>query len=165
MDRRRIRVTKGTNSGDLSEPLETKPVWKLGVFALIFRDAQVLLVREKGKKEWSLPGGRLEIEDQVEAVSTGDNAFAIGISREVREETGMEVVSVEVETASPHLAKRIEDCSLGFITRANGEPHPQAEIEEVAWVLEGELRNIELVGPRMRQMISWGFRVRHLYGE
>jgi len=56
----------------------------VGVGAIVFQDEKVLLVRrgrEPLKGEWSLPGGRLELGEHLEAA----------VVREVREETGLEV--------------------------------------------------------------------------
>jgi len=58
----------------------TAPV--VGVGAIVFQDGKVLLVRrgrEPLKGEWSLPGGRLELGEHLEAA----------VIREVREETGL----------------------------------------------------------------------------
>jgi len=56
----------------------------VGVGAIVFQDEKVLLVRrgrEPLKGEWSLPGGRLELGEHLEAA----------VVREVREETGLSV--------------------------------------------------------------------------
>jgi ADP-ribose pyrophosphatase YjhB (NUDIX family) len=56
----------------------------VGVGAIVFQDDNVLLVRrgrEPLKGEWSLPGGRLELGEHLEAA----------VVREVREETGLDV--------------------------------------------------------------------------
>lgn len=61
----------------------------LGVGALIFRENEILLVergREPLKGQWSLPGGAVETGERL------DDA----VMREVREETGLEVVPVQL---------------------------------------------------------------------
>ncbi len=61
----------------------------LGVGALIFRGDEILLVergREPLKGQWSLPGGAVETGERLEDA----------ITREVREETGLEIVPVQV---------------------------------------------------------------------
>jgi len=61
----------------------------VGVGALIFQQGEVLLVergREPMKGQWSLPGGGVETGERLEDA----------ITREVREETGLEIVPVQV---------------------------------------------------------------------
>ncbi|MDD5220993.1 MAG: NUDIX domain-containing protein [Candidatus Pacebacteria bacterium] len=139
-------------------------MWFLGVFAFIFRDGRILVVRAKGQDHWSLPGGRLEIADQVEAAETGCNPFEVAIRREVLEETGMNVISVEADTAIPRLAAKWQDCALSFFIRAVGDPKPLSEIEEIRWISDSELPELKLF-PRIREMISFAFRARRFFGE
>lgn len=61
----------------------------LGVGALIFQGDEILLIergREPLKGQWSLPGGAVETGEHLEDA----------ITREVREETGLEVVPVQL---------------------------------------------------------------------
>jgi len=61
----------------------------LGVGALIFQDDQILLIRrgrEPLKGYWSLPGGAVETGERLEDA----------LRREVREETGLDVVPTEI---------------------------------------------------------------------
>ena len=56
----------------------------VGVGAVIFHEGQVVLVKRRFEPlagQWSLPGGRLELGETLEA----------GLAREMREETGLEV--------------------------------------------------------------------------
>ena len=55
--------------------------FRIGVFALIFRNSEILLALRRDIEWWNLPGGGLEIGETVEE----------GVRREVREETGLEV--------------------------------------------------------------------------
>ena len=61
----------------------------VGVGALIFRRGKILMA-QRGKEPlkgwWSLPGGALELGESLDA----------GVRREVREETGLEVLPLKV---------------------------------------------------------------------
>lgn len=75
----------------MSAPIEREfPSTPLvGVGAVVVHDARVLLVRrgtEPLKGHWTLPGGMLEIGEDLTA----------GVAREVREETGLDVEPIEL---------------------------------------------------------------------
>ncbi len=55
--------------------------FRIAVYALIFRDREILLALRRDIDWWNLPGGGLELGETVEE----------GVCREVREETGLEV--------------------------------------------------------------------------
>jgi len=68
---------------------EFPPTPLVGVGAVIVEGGRVLLVRRGGeplKDRWTLPGGVLEVGETL----------ADGVVREVREETGLEVETVEL---------------------------------------------------------------------
>ena len=56
--------------------------FRIGVNALIFEEGRVLLAHRRDIDWWNLPGGGMELDETVEEA----------ICREVREETGLEVV-------------------------------------------------------------------------
>jgi 8-oxo-dGTP diphosphatase len=60
----------------------SSPIFRIGVFALIFNDEkQILLGHRRDIDWWNLPGGGMESGETVEEA----------LCREVREETGLEV--------------------------------------------------------------------------
>ena len=61
--------------GDLAQ-------FRIGVNALIFDEGRVLLAHRRDIDWWNLPGGGMELNETVEEA----------IRREVREETGLEIV-------------------------------------------------------------------------
>ena len=77
--------------------------WVVGGAVIETEDGDVLLVktrRRNGRHDWSPPGGVIEVAD--------GEALLDGLTREVREETGLEVTSwygpiYEIETEAPDL--------------------------------------------------------------
>ncbi len=62
---------------------DTRPLFTIGTFAIIFNgEGQVLLSHRRDMDAWNLPGGGLEPGELPNE----------GVQREVREETGLEVV-------------------------------------------------------------------------
>jgi ADP-ribose pyrophosphatase YjhB (NUDIX family) len=69
----------------MAKPLDTEsssPIFRIGVFALIFnQEKQILLGHRRDIDWWNLPGGGMELGETVDEA----------LCREVREETGLEV--------------------------------------------------------------------------
>src|SRR5438105_11293805 len=69
----------------MAKPLDAEsssPIFRIGVFALIFNNQkQILLGHRRDIDWWNLPGGGMEAGETVEEA----------VGREVREETGLEV--------------------------------------------------------------------------
>ena len=59
----------------------SSPIFRIGVFALIFDEGHILLGHRRDIDWWNLPGGGMEAGETVDEA----------LRREVREETGLEV--------------------------------------------------------------------------
>jgi ADP-ribose pyrophosphatase YjhB (NUDIX family) len=103
-----------------------------GVQGILERDGRVLLARrahEPRKGYWDLPGGFLEeTEDPLE-----------GLRREFREETGLEVEPVEFLRIDIEPYDHRYVFSVTWIVRADGEPIPADDVEELRWFARDEL--------------------------
>lgn len=59
----------------------SSPIFRIGVFALIFHEGHILLGHRRDVDWWNLPGGGMEVGETVDEA----------LRREVREETGLDV--------------------------------------------------------------------------
>ena len=113
---------------------------KLDVRGVVFRDGELLLVRERADGKWTLPGGWVEVgESPSEAVV-----------REVREETGYETRTVKLlalydrdkHASTPHqwhIWKACFRCEL-----VDGVQHePDDEIAEARFFADAELPELD----------------------
>ncbi len=122
---------------------------KLAVGAVVFRgDGAVLLVRRgrpPARGSWTLPGGKVEPGETLEAA----------VVRELAEETALAVTPVaEVETlvlAREGFAYEIHDfaCTLD----APGEPRAGDDVDAARWVLPSEIATLGLT-PEVIRVIA-----------
>jgi 8-oxo-dGTP pyrophosphatase MutT (NUDIX family) len=66
------------------------PMWPVSVKAVVLDDQGRVLLLHNERDEWELPGGRLEIADQVTG-EAADQTPQDAVAREVFEETGWQV--------------------------------------------------------------------------
>jgi ADP-ribose pyrophosphatase YjhB (NUDIX family) len=97
--------------------------FRIGVFAIVHRDGEVLLARRRDSGWWNLPGGGLELGETVDE----------GIVREVREETGLQV-AVERLVGVYSKPQGGEVVLLFACTILGGELRPTDESSEYCWV-------------------------------
>ena len=125
----------------------------VGVGGVVISEERALLVcrgTEPALGEWSIPGGLLEVGEKL----------ADGVARELHEETGLTVRILELievvdrifwdspderrapgdANARAQTGPRYHFVILDYLCEVTaGEPHPNEEITELAWVREEEL--------------------------
>ncbi len=96
---------------------------------LLFRENQgvkeLLFARAKGKPYYVFPGGKQEADETIDQA----------LQRELQEELGTQVSGVKklgVVTGQTPDGRDIE--MHLYSGELQGQPHPQAEIEEIAWM-------------------------------
>jgi ADP-ribose pyrophosphatase YjhB (NUDIX family) len=97
-----------------------------GVQGILERDGQVLLARrahEPRRGHWDLPGGFVnETEDPLDA-----------LRREFREETGLDVLPMELLRIDIEPYEHRNVFSVTWIVHAEGEPVAADDVEELRW--------------------------------
>lgn len=117
----------------------TPPV--IRVVAAVVRDraGHLLVVRKRGTSAFMQPGGKIE---------PGEEPLA-ALHREVAEELGVGIVRATVRALGRHGAAaanepgHVVDAYL-YLVDLDGDPHPEAEIEEMTWIDPRDVGNIEL---------------------
>lgn len=114
----------------------TSPV--VGVGGVVIRDGRALLVR-RGKPplfgRWVVPGGTVELGETLEEA----------LVREMREETGLEVVAVEVLTVFDRIERDGEGVLYHYVIVdyrcrwVSGEAVAASDALDVAWVAPHEM--------------------------
>jgi 8-oxo-dGTP diphosphatase len=128
----------------------------LGVGALIFRDDRILLAeraREPLKGFWSIPGGVVEVGETLEEA----------VRREVREETNLEIVVVDVIEIFERIMRDGEGrpeyhyVLIDYLCLAKaGEAQAADDVARTAWVRRGELQDYRITEGTPR-VIQKGF--------
>ncbi|MEM2995126.1 MAG: NUDIX hydrolase [Candidatus Bathyarchaeia archaeon] len=116
----------------------------VGVGAVIIRKGEILLEKRKsepGRGKWSIPGGLVELGENV--VQT--------VIREVKEETGLDVEKPELIDVVDNII-RDENGEIKyhfviidyFVRVKGGEAKAQSDAEELRWVPLGEVEKYDL---------------------
>ena len=129
----------------MTRPLDaanSSPIFRIGLFALIFDDeGRVLLGHRRDIDWWNLPGGGMEAGETVDEA----------LRREVREETGLEVEVEQLVGVYSKPQKR--EVVLTFRCRITGGTlHPTEEIRESHYFAPDALP--ENILPKHRQRVE-----------
>jgi mutator protein MutT len=109
----------------------------VGVGAVVVDEGRVLLVRrgsEPLKGHWTLPGGALEVGETL----------AQGVVREVREETGLEVETIEIIELLDRIYREGERVRYHYVIAdylcrvTGGELRAASDADAVRWVERAE---------------------------
>jgi 8-oxo-dGTP diphosphatase len=118
--------------------------FRIGVFAIIVHDGQVLLARRRDIGWWNLPGGGMERGETVDEA----------LRREVREEIGIEIAIVRL--VGVYSKPQKDEVVLTFLCYpAQGKPQVSAEISEVRYFAPHALPGRTL--PKHRERIADAF--------
>jgi 8-oxo-dGTP diphosphatase len=145
MDKNGFRSMAISGGVLMTRPLDaanSSPIFRIGLFALIFNDeGRVLLGHRRDIDWWNLPGGGMEAGETVDEA----------LRREVREETGLEV---EVEQLVGVYSKpQKQEVVLTFRCHITGGTlHPTEELRESRYFAPNALPDNTL--PKHRQRVK-----------
>jgi 8-oxo-dGTP diphosphatase len=115
----------------------------VGVGGVVIDRHRVLLIRrgsEPLKGEWSIPGGLLELGEEL----------AEGVRRELKEETGLEVEPVETILAFDRIMREGSRVKYHYVIvdylcrRKRGRLRPASDVVDARWVRRQDLPQYHL---------------------
>ncbi len=128
----------------------------VGVGAVIVERGRVVVVRratEPLKGEWSIPGGVLELGETLRA----------GVAREAREETGLDVLPLEVLDVYDRIVADAEGKTryhyvlIDYLCEVRGgELRAASDASEVKWITRAELDTFP-IADSAEEVIRKGF--------
>lgn len=127
----------------------------IGVGGVVIRGDNVLLIRrgrEPLKGEWSIPGGMLELGENLKD----------GVKRELLEETGLKVRPLEVLTVFDRILRNGKRVQFHYVivdylcTAAGGRLKSGSDVLDARWVRRNELPRYK-VTPKAASVIADAF--------
>jgi len=115
----------------------------VGVGGVVINRQRVLLVRrgsEPLKGQWSIPGGLLEVGEEL----------AEGVRRELKEETGLDVEPLEIVAAFDRITREGKRVKYHFVIidyvcrLKGGRLRPASDVLEARWVRPDDLPKYQL---------------------
>jgi ADP-ribose pyrophosphatase YjhB (NUDIX family) len=115
----------------------------VGVGGVVIDRHRALLIRrgsEPLKGEWSIPGGMLELGEEL----------AEGVRRELKEETGLEVEPLEIVAAFDRITREGERVKYHYVIvdyvcrRKRGRLKPASDVVDARWVRREDLPKYHL---------------------
>jgi 8-oxo-dGTP pyrophosphatase MutT (NUDIX family) len=121
--------------------------------ALVIRDNKVLLVRDKGHKEFSLPGGGIR----------HDEPTVSAVAREIKEELGLTASSVKRIHALDFTGSlsRHKVC----LVEATGEPHIREELDKYIWCDINQPFSVPVYGHVLKIVGSYKHPTEHVHSH
>jgi 8-oxo-dGTP diphosphatase len=115
----------------------------VGVGGVVIHRDRALLIRrghEPLKGEWSIPGGMLELGEDLTA----------GVQRELKEETGLDVEPLECILVFDRIMHESERVKYHYVIvdylcrRKRGRLHPASDVTDARWVRREDLPQYHL---------------------
>jgi ADP-ribose pyrophosphatase YjhB (NUDIX family) len=134
-------VTKRVLSETMKREYPDRPI--VGVGGVVIHRQRALLIRrgcEPLKGQWSIPGGMLELGEEL----------AEGVRRELKEETGLEVEPLEIVAAFDRImreGKRVKYhyVIVDYVCRLKrGRLKPASDVTDARWVRREEMPQYHL---------------------
>ncbi len=108
--------------------------------AIIEKEGKVLLMRNRGRQKWELPGGRLQVGETP----------AEGLAREIKEEFGVPIIVKEPLTTGTFVLARTQEPHFFVVYICElTEPEKEftldpQEVEEARWVSRDEMAPLDI---------------------
>jgi 8-oxo-dGTP pyrophosphatase MutT (NUDIX family) len=116
-------------------------------------NGRILLIRRTDNKNWSLPGGAMDIGESIAEAAVRETKEETGIDCEITGLIGIYTNPRHVLEYTSNGEVRQEFSVVFTATPTGGEPTPSSESSEVVWVAPADLDQYQM-HPSMRQRIE-----------